>query len=75
MKNILKYAVIALVVFALTSVLHLDGMAKTFVSKGFFIAASAADKFMAEGDMQKWSSKKLMKIVCKLPKYIAEGLV
>lgn len=75
MKNLLKYTVFALVVFTLISILHLDGVTKTIVSKGSFIAFSAADKFLAEGDMRKWTSKKLMKIICKLPKYIAEGLI
>ena len=77
LKNILKYTVVALIAFTLVVVFQLDGMTKTIVSKGLFIGLSIAEKCFAEGsvNVQKITGKKLMKDVCKLPKYIGEGLV
>lgn len=78
MKNLLKYTVFTLVVIAITFIFQLDGMTKTVVSKGLFIAFSIADKYVAtDGELnwQKTTSKKLKKTFCKLPKYIGEGLV
>ena len=79
MKNLLKYTVFALIVGTITVIFQLDGMTKTVISKGLFIAFSVADKCLADGvggiNWAKWSRKRLVKIVGKMPKYVVEGLV
>ena len=80
MKNLLKYTVFALIVGTITVIFQLDGMTKTVISKGLFIAFSVADKCLADNNggginWAKWSRKRLVKIVGKMPKYVVEGLV
>ena len=78
MKMLLKYTAFVLIVFLITSMLNLDGLTKTVFSKGFFIALSFADKHLVQqSDMtwQDWATKKGWKLICKLPKYVAQSLV
>ena len=78
MKNLLKYTVFTLIVMAIVVIFQLDGMTKTVVSKGLFIAFSIADKcYTADAgfDLQKLTAKQLIKVASKLPKYIGQALV
>ena len=50
MKNLLKYTVFALIVGTITVIFQLDGMTKTVISKGLFIAFSVADKCLADNN-------------------------
>ena len=78
MKTLLKYTIFALIAFAISSVVNLDGIYKTVFSKGLFIALTFVDKFLINNSDLSWqdlSRKKLFKLICKLPKYVAQSLV